>query len=175
MTTPTARPDVAQLRADFGRLYANCAAIGKRSAEIRERLPRISDELLPVAIANGDGRVAELLRAERASLEAEFRDLEKAEGVASARADLANQELARAEVPGLLADLTKTTSEYRKALVEVQRIARLLVDQRRNAQNRFNLGIGDTTSALNPERIKVGSGLGIQILRALGDMGDLPE
>lgn len=170
MTPANTTPDVGQLRAEFARAYENCSSIGRRSAEIRERLPKISDEEIPVAIANGEFARAEELRAERTALEAEWRDLEKAERIASARAAAADRDLARAELPGLLDALTATAATFRRTLGELQRTARTFDAQRATALARFGIaGLGGKTSPSNPERVSVGA-YGWQILKSLRDI-----
>lgn len=99
--TPAELQVLRDARDAAGATYAD---LGTRLTAARARRPALDTEI-PAAMARGDAPAVATLRAERAQLDVDLPDLAAAVDVAYQRAEAADRDLARAELPGLFPGL----------------------------------------------------------------------
>jgi hypothetical protein len=162
MTTksvPNADP-IGHLRAVLEQRRAHAATIDQRVRTVRERLTAL-DRDIPAAIADADVTRAGELRAERAALEAEARDLGAAAGLAQQKADDAMRELAREEMPARFAAFAAEVQAFNAAADDLHRRAVGLLERRRAVHHRFTeAGYGHPEPLAHPMHVN----------RALGEL-----
>jgi len=131
-------------------------AIAERRRAIRDRLSQIENRFeIQEAIADGDAdRVAEL-KAERAALESENRDLEGGERIAMDRQHAARSELRRRSVAKLYAELERAYRVFESLVRTSHKEAVALAAQIKATRENFNgSGLG-RDHELNPVRLEL--------------------
>jgi hypothetical protein len=129
--------DIEAARSELARLQNAAVNLERQDADAVARLELIGKEL-PIARADGDEQRVNALRAERAALESELRDIAPAREIAQARVRAAIKVLARLEMPGLYADLDAEVKAFVSAVNDVNKRATGLQQKRRDALRKFS-------------------------------------
>jgi hypothetical protein len=165
--------NIEACRAELTRLLNAAGRLAEQKTDATARLNLIAEQL-PIARADGDEQRVNALRAERAALESELRDIEPAEAIARQRVTAADQALARAEMPGLYAEIDAGVEAFVSAVNEANKLATQLRAKRARALQRYNrAGFPEGKShELNPARAWRFGSVASQVMSFLGDFAN---
>lgn len=145
MTTNTV--SIADLRAEHQRIVARRADLGSKRKELAERKSEIGPEIRR-AIASADEKAVETLRAERARIDQELPDLEGAEALVAEDERRADRELAKAEVPTILAELRSEIDSLASDATQLARRCQRIRTIKERYQSRFSASLDDGADAV---------------------------
>lgn len=171
----TVTPDTNALRADVERCRKAEASLAGRAAAFRARLPELAQELA-TAMADNDERRVNALREERATAEAELRDVDAAVSVASRRTEVADAALARVEAEALFAEVAAECSAFLAELTRLNARSSAIRAKRRALVSRFAAAgfDGGDRHPLHPSKaVRLGSA-GQYVYGYLAELEDRP-
>lgn len=145
--------------------------LATRAAALRTKITDLS-EAIPAAIATGNADAATLMRHERAEAEAEARDIDRAERIASGIAEQSDTALALVQLPDVRKRIADASASFDAAVDQLHRLAHSVLETAREGReiySRSRLGQSGPTDA-NPSNAFVLSGASTAVLRLLGNI-----
>jgi DNA-binding phage protein len=136
-TTTSPVSDIAALRSAHIKTSKTETQLDSKLQQLGKRLPEIASELA-VAMADGNSALIEQLRAERASTEADIRDIEPALNIAHQRVRLATKALALAEIETSQAAFAAKARTFVAKAEEMRQLANELRAAQREHHARFS-------------------------------------